>query len=60
MDVFYLLSIIIKIHKFVKSNSDKNNYVYDVKFITTYTSYYNTRFRCWGYPKKAPKGAFFH
>ena len=44
MYVFNLLSIILKIYKFLKDN-DKNNYVCDVKYITTYTIYLTTRFQ---------------
>ena len=31
------------IHKFLKNPNNKNNSVYDVKYITTYTTYYTTR-----------------
>ena len=38
------ISIILKIYKFLKDN-DKNNYVCDVKYITTYAIYLTTRFQ---------------
>ena len=41
------ISIILKIYKFLKDN-DKNNYVCDVKYITTYTIYFTTRFQMVG------------
>ena len=44
MYVFNLLSIILKTYKFLKDNN-KNNYVCDVKYITTYTIYLTTRFQ---------------
>ena len=44
MHVFNLQSIIVKIYKFLKDN-DKNSYVCDVKYITTYTIYFTTRFQ---------------
>ena len=43
--IFYLPSIRKRmyIHKFLKNPNNKKNYVYDVKYITTYTTYYTTR-----------------
>ena len=44
MYVFNLLSVILKIYKFLKDN-DKNKYVCNVKYITTFTIYVTTRFQ---------------
>ena len=43
---------------FLKDNN-KNNYVCDVKYITTY-NYFTTRFQMLTWPKKAPRDAYFH
>ena len=54
-----LLSIILKIYNFLK-DSDKNNYVCDVKYITTYTNTLPVGLRWLAKLKKIPRDAYFH
>ena len=54
-----LLSIILKIYNFLK-DSDKNNYVCDVKYITTYTNTLPVGLRWLAKLKKILTDAYFH
>ena len=63
--VIYHKNVIIYIYKFAKSRIDKNNNVYDLKYIATYILNHRhyilpLDLRWQGQPKNARKGAYFH